>query len=176
MGRRTWYPVIHPRQRAASGVYGGPITHVTQIGDSLALFSGGQGAFLINHRLAIGGGGASLDTMVHPHDTAENILSMSYGGVILGYHLFPRSAIHFSVYSLFGIFETSSYDEWGVETTQSSPVVIPSVNVEFRITHWMQAALGVSYIQLLQPDDLFSFSGHTIGEYHVMAQVRFGRF
>ena len=48
------------------GVYGGPVWKLGLVNGKVGMFSGGRGGWIINHRVAIGGGGYSMITDVAP--------------------------------------------------------------------------------------------------------------
>ncbi len=162
--------------RMSWGGFGGPTASLTMINGQPAYISGGEGALLINHRLAIGGGGGSLQNQVTQPagGTDINYLTMSYGGMMVGYHLFARSAIHFSVYAFAGVMDLGSVDIHGNEASTTWFFVQPRINIEFRITRWMQAAIGISKVQFLDTEHYQLVTQNSMNDFRLDANIRFG--
>jgi hypothetical protein len=82
------------------GGYGGPLVRFSSFDGKGALFVGGKGGWLINHRLLIGGAGVgqalSVDAppeSVARYPQARNV-EFGYGGFLAGYHIAPESRLH----------------------------------------------------------------------------------
>lgn len=83
-----------------SGGYGGPLVRFSSFDGQGALFAGGRGGWLINHRLLIGGAGMgqtlNLDApseSSNRYPRARNV-EFGYGGFLVGYHIAPESRVH----------------------------------------------------------------------------------
>jgi hypothetical protein len=86
--------------RIDHGGYGGPLVKVSSFDGNGALFVGGRGGWLINHRLLVGGAGLgqTLNVSAPPesrnrYPRARNV-EFGYGGFLLGYHVAPERPIH----------------------------------------------------------------------------------
>lgn len=82
------------------GGYGGPVVRVSSFDGEGAVFIGGRGGWLINHRLLIGAAGMgqvlNVDApreSVDQYPRARNV-EFGYGGFLIGYHVAPESRVH----------------------------------------------------------------------------------
>ena len=76
--------------------YGGPAIRFGLLNESLVLFTGGKGGWMINDSIVIGGSGygmiiPKLQNPGHKYETG-----LGYGGFLLEYIFFPKSLINFS--------------------------------------------------------------------------------
>jgi hypothetical protein len=140
------------------GGYGGLSVLGTSIYKSGGLLVGGEGAILLDHRLAIGLAGFGLASEVKGPDLTngeESILGFGYGGAVFRYHLVSkRSPVTASLGTLIGaggltLIEKSTSDEFDPEYDYSEDaeanaffVAEPSVQANLHLTRWMR--LGVS--------------------------------
>ena len=82
------------------GGYGGPLVKFSSFDGNGALFVGGRGGWLINHRLLIGGAGMGQTLNVAAPQESRNRyprarnLEFGYGGFLLGYHVAPERPVH----------------------------------------------------------------------------------
>ncbi len=88
------------------GGYGGPQASATSIDGNAELLFGGRGAFLIDGKIAIGGGGYGLVTKLKPAhgvplDTFDR-LEFGYGGLDLDFIIVPDAILHGFVGCTFG--------------------------------------------------------------------------
>jgi len=89
--------------------YGAPVWQLTRIGNKFANLAGGRGGLIVNDSFVIGGAGYGL---VYPSRRAslsgdvytgsEPWMNFGYGGVLLEYHIMPKSLINFSVGTILG--------------------------------------------------------------------------
>lgn len=140
------------------GGYGGLSVLGTSIYKSGGLLVGGEGAILLDHRLAIGLAGFGLASEVKGPDLTNgeaSILGFGYGGAVFRYHLVSkRSPVTASLGTLIGaggltLIEKSTNDEFDPEYDYSEDaeanaffVAEPSVQANLHLTRWMR--LGVS--------------------------------
>jgi hypothetical protein len=142
----------------AFGGYGGISLQCTRILDTDGLLVGGEGAFLIDHRLAIGGGGYGLTTIVRGPDApggARTRLHFGYGGGVIRYHFFTRNLVYLSAGALIGAggVTFSDYDdeneEWEIDERPHQAngffVCEPQLAAQMNITRWMRVGLHGSY-------------------------------
>lgn len=118
---------------ASWGGFGSPVIKATSLAGGAAILVGGRGAAVLNHKVAIGGGGFGLAGR-------RDDLAFGYGGPSVNVIFFPESLVHFDVGALVG---------WGAARTGGVKtgvfVLEPEVNLELNITHNMRLALGASY-------------------------------
>jgi hypothetical protein len=123
-----------------SGGYGGPAFKFTTIDGQFSFLMGGGGAWLINHKISIGGMGFGLATDLK---SGGSDLDMSYFGFNGGYVFFPDSIVHFITHATIG---------WGEVQLRRTPhesdnffVIEPNVDAEINVLTWVRLCAGVSY-------------------------------
>lgn len=168
--------------KIAFGGYGGVTVLGTSIERRAALLVGGEAAFLIDHRFAIGVGGYGLASEVSGPTFANgdgSALGFGYGGGILRYHFVgERSPLGLSIGALVGgggltHLRKLGEDDFEYDIEQDEPdaffVVEPSVQGHLYLTRWMRLGINGSYRFVsgvnslgLQDSDLagFAFGGH----------------
>lgn len=163
-----------------SGGYGGPVWKLTTINGKIASLSGGRGAWLINHRFGIGGGGYSTITDVKS-DFIEGqkplFIALDYGGFELEYIHQSDKLLHWTAHAFFG--------KGTVELEYHAPekdflsdgiyLIEPSLNADVNLAKWFRIGVGVSYrvvmgleLEPLTQADISGFSGLII--------LKFGSF
>jgi hypothetical protein len=89
-----------------SGGYGGPVSKIGIFNGKPVMLSGGKGAWIINHKLAIGGGGYSMVTDLKSGEISNNekplFMDLNYGGFELEYIINSDKLVHFTIHSMFG--------------------------------------------------------------------------
>lgn len=115
-------------------------------------FIGGQGGWVVNHQLVIGGGGMSFTSKERFDGNLNNSYEFDggYGGVLIEYMIKPASLIHLSFPVLIGGggigYEAAnsqsdfSYEEAGFFLVQ------PGLELQLNVLPFMRIALGTSYI------------------------------
>jgi len=140
------------------GGFGGPVVKFTSIKNQGAIMVGGRGGWIINHSLALGGGGYGVVTEV---DAPAGVLPLEgpldiefgYIGFEVEYIIHPKSLLHFSIYTLAGGGATNFVKDVGPVTESNEQagetdflfVLEPAVNAELNITTWFRLNAGVSY-------------------------------
>jgi hypothetical protein len=139
------------------GGFGGPVVKIGRIAGEDAVFSGGRGGLIINHKFVIGFGGYSLArenvrTGFAFSNGDEPALGLEYGGLEFEYIFRPSRVAHITAYALLGggeaTYETRR-EVNGATSTQrlASEVFVlePAVNAEVNITSWFRMGLGAGY-------------------------------
>ncbi len=162
--QETFRPKTLIGDRAASwGGFGSPVIKGTSLGGGTAILVGGRGAAVLNHTVAIGGGGFGLAGR-------RDDLAFGYGGPSVNVIFFPESLVHFDVGALVG---------WGGARTGSLEtgvfVLEPEVNLELNITHNMRLALGASYRHVTEVSGATGIAPDFSGFTGTLA-LRFGTF
>ena len=85
-----------------SGGYGGPAVKYGRIMGTDGVFVGGQGGWIINHTLVLGGGGYGLANKISMDDGDCPYLGFGYGGLLVEYIISSRQMVHGSVQCLIG--------------------------------------------------------------------------
>jgi len=172
-----------------SGGYGGPTVKVGSFHGKSSLLMGGQGGWIINHHVVIGGGGYGLVTDV-PVERAgvdkDQYLNLGYGGLLLEYVVNPNELLHVELQSLIGAGGVSFRDEKFSEMDgrdeerhnledDSFFVWEPGVNVVLNITKNFRFALGGTY-RYVNGVSLSGTSEEELAHYTVQVGCKFGKF
>jgi len=169
-----------------SGGYGGPVLTYSRIQGRDAVFFGGRGGWLVNHRFVFGAGGFALVTRMPPPEgapaTVEDLRTeFGYGGLWLEYILFPDKIVHASFGTLLGggavaysrIRRTDRQDR----QVESDVVfaIEPVVSAELNLTRFFRLGAGVGYRHVgsvdltgMRQEDLSGFTGSVM--------LKFGKF
>ena len=143
------------------GGYGGPAISIGKLNSEYAVFTGGNGAFVLNHRYIIGGAGYGLVNRIDisqegtPEDSSR-YLNMGYGGLELGYIIAPSQLVHIKVSSLFGVGGLGSHgniDNWDEDFDENDFdvyhdvffVLQPTVSLELNIAKFCRLDVGATY-------------------------------
>lgn len=170
----------------ASGGYGGPVLMYSRILDRDALFFGGRGGWIINHRFVLGGGGFALVTRVPPPAGAPDIgedlrTEFGYGGLWLEYIFLPNRLVHGSIGTLLGggsvAYSRIRRIERQDRQVESDVVFVaePVISAEMNISRFLRFSAGVGYRYVgsvnltgLRKEDVSGFTGSVM--------LKFGRF
>jgi hypothetical protein len=168
----------------SSGGYGGPAMRLSAIEGDFAAFFGGYGAWFINKKFSIGGGGFGLVSSypVAVEDRIDPALNlhydMGYGGFIFGYTLASDRIIHLHTDVLVGgggieqDFEGS--DDF--TTTESNFFVFePGVHLEVNIATFMRATGGITY-RLVSGSDTLGIQDSDLSSMSLALSLKFGSF
>ncbi len=160
----------------SNGVYGGFTVAYSNIGGYDALVTGGRGAFIFDHALAIGLGGYgfvnNLDYNFHRMEsgsTSRNLsLAGGYGGFLIEPIIAGKSPVHVSLPILIGgggvaLVDMYGWEDWGGPQKgyeydyDAFFCVEPAVELEFNLARFFRMAAAVSYrytsdIQLAQTE------------------------
>ena len=165
-----------------SGGYGAFFTMVGEISGETGVFMGGQGALIINHRIALGGKGYGLINKVKVEGMQNTKLEFGCGGGLIEYIIASDKLIHLNVYSMIGgggvkyaviDYQNPSspinYTEDAFFAFEPGLDLILNVNPKFRIGIGVSYRLvsGVNY-ESLTNSDLSGISGRVI--------LKFGKF
>lgn len=135
-----------------SGGYGGFKMAYGSIDGLNTLFIGGQGGWVINHQLVIGGGGMNF-TSEERFDANLNSayeFDGGYGGILIEYMLKPASLVHLSFPLLIGGggigYESANNTPDPVNGDAGFFVIQPGVELQLNVLPFMRIALGGSYL------------------------------
>ena len=146
----------------SNGGYGAFTVSYSNIGGYDAMVTGGRGAFIFDHVLAIGAGGYgfvnNLNTHYYHTGTENTSLSLAggYGGLLIEPIIAGKSPVHVSFPILIGGGGVSqvdlyNWDYWGHpypgnEYSYDAYFVIePGVELEFNMARFFRLAAAVSY-------------------------------
>lgn len=146
-------------------------------------FIGGEGAFLIDHRLAIGlaGYGWSTERRMPVNDyLGDRYMHLGYGGLLLRYHVFiPQSPVAISVATLIGGgavgFTTNRDDELRRDNSDLFFVFEPQLGAHVYLTRWMRLSADAGY-RVVSGIGRFGFSESNFRGASVGGSIGFGWF
>jgi hypothetical protein len=174
--------------KLAFGGYGGVTVLGTKVTDSWGALVGGEAAFLLDHRLAIGFSGVGLasDTEGPPAlDGTRSRLGFGYGGVLIEANLVGSSPVYLAVGGLVGgggvAFCAYGMHRWEVDCSEETLdesmffVAEPRIGLRGNVTRWMRFGLDARYritegVDTRGLDDS-AFSGVSLG-----GSIQFGWF
>ena len=165
-----------------SGGYGGVFIKFGEIYDGTGVFVGGQGGWVINHQLVIGGKGYGLAnrTTVNSMDNVK--LEFGCGGGFIEYMLASHKLINASVHTMIGAggvnYVVDKYQEPHSEIDLNGDaffVMEPGANLNLNVHDKFKIGIGATYrfvsgvdYDTLSDSDLSGFSGEFI--------IKFGSF
>jgi len=138
------------------GGYGGPVVKFTTMTSEAAVLVGGEGGWIINHSLIIGGAGYGLAT-VHgaPPELSpplgRSTLQFGYGGARLAYVIRPHDLVHVTLAALVGgggytiLTHNDLRDDYQTHNSRAFFALEPEAQVEANVLKWLRVGLGVSY-------------------------------
>ncbi len=138
------------------GGYGGVHVNGSSMFGRGIVYVGGEGAVLLDHRLALGGAGYGMATRVHvPGQSYAGLsqrMEFGYGGVVVRYSLLFDQPYYVTPGLLVGAGGVSyilEYDnEWNDSHTVDSGAVLvvePSLAVHANVTRWLRLMAQLSY-------------------------------
>lgn len=180
-----------------SGGYGGPAIKTASVNGETGVFVGGQGAWIINHSFALGGGGYGLATPTDVPDIALRTytlpdgssrdleLGIGYGGILLEYYSTPNKLVHLTtdlligggavVYSEYYMWDDNDNTEDTWDVNDAFFIFEPGIKAELNITDWFHLNAGISYM-LVSDLDIVGMDNSDIGGVAGNILFKFGRF
>lgn len=135
-----------------NGGYGAFFTKIGQVNGGTGIYMGGQGAWLINHRLGIGGKGYGIINELAVQDLQNIKLEFGCWGGLLEYHLFTDNLVDLNIQTMIGaggvrysvIDYQDPYDE--VDWSDDGFFVIePGVGLDLHIAKSVRLGAEVTY-------------------------------
>jgi hypothetical protein len=133
------------------GGFGGPVMKITTFRDDVGLLVGGRGGWIINHVLALGGGGYGLTNNIEA-PIRGYYLNVGYGGPIVEYIIASNRLVHASVNLLIGAGGVNyREDYWDIDEhsifieEDAFFVMEPGVDLELNVTNFLRVNAGISY-------------------------------
>jgi hypothetical protein len=163
------------------GGYGGPVFKVGTFNGKTGLLSGGRGAWIINHQVAIGGGSYSFISDIRSDKLSSNenplYMDLSYGGFEIEYIHKSEKMVNWTVHTLIGggTVELLEHNPTATIATDKIFIVEPSLNININISNWFRIGLGISY-RLSMGLDLVEISHSDINGFSSQIIFKFGRF
>jgi hypothetical protein len=174
------------------GGYGAPVVKFTHINGKFAALAGGQGQWIINHTLALGGGCyglASEQDYASGHDPSMPQYpgfhtTFSYGGAIISYIGESDQMLHPTFDLLIGggsvdLIDRNAWDEhrdYAYSSYHDGVFVLePSINAELNIVRFMRADVGVSF-RLVSGVSRFGYDNSDFSGVSGNVTLKFGKF
>ena len=151
------YPVMAQEKtlfsgKIESGGYGGPLCKIGQINEETGIFVGGQGGWIMNHRLVLGGKGYGLVNEVEIEGSQNLKLEFGCGGALLEYIISSDKLIHLSLQSMIGAggvrYAVKDHEEDHDEVNYDDDaffVLEPGVNLILNVSKNFRMGFGASY-------------------------------
>jgi hypothetical protein len=176
------------RPGSAGGTFFGPVFKISRLNDQRAVIVGGRGGWSINDSLTWGFGGYSLINHV---DAPPGVFPQSgpldikllYGGLELEQVMRRGARAQITVSALFGGGAHNYVRDLGgvtrsdeqVGETDFGFVLEPGINVDFRVTRWLQVSPGASY-RLVTGVDQIGLDGRDLDGVAATLAFKFRRF
>lgn len=164
-----------------SGGYGGPVWRLGLVNGKVGLFSGGRGGWIINHAVALGGGGYSLVLDVETDEVSTDgkplYLHLNYGGFEVEYIHKSNKVIHWTIHTTIGSGTVKLREHDPKEVTESDRffMVEPSFNMDVNVSHWFRIGVGGSY-RLAMGVDLSGITSSNVSGPSGLIILKFGIF
>ncbi len=162
------------------GGFGGPALKIVSLDGAVDVMTGAWGAWLINHKLAIGGGWFNT---LSPHSIGDSLnMDVEYSAFIAEYIFEPQSVVHYSLQLTIGG-GSVDFSRPVVGTTSSNLVddvffiLEPGVNAEMNILKFMRLHMGASYRLVSgMGNNSVGITNSDIGGPSLTATLKFGKF
>ena len=138
-----------------NGGYGALVVKYGPIMGTEGFFVGGQGGWVINHTLVIGGGGYGLVSRIVLDDGECSNLGFGYGGLFLEYIIASHKLVHFSIQTLIGGGGVGRYSDWdcgewgcGDDYWRDSDAFFalePGANLMLNLHKFVRVGFGATY-------------------------------
>jgi len=135
-----------------SGWTAGLLYKAGQIDGQCVNFLGGQGGWIINHQLVLGGKGYFMVNQVDMEELQNIVLGFGCGGLFLEYIIAPSKVLHFSIESMIGLggvyndVKDYSDDHDPIDYTGDSCFIFePGINMALNVTENLRIATGATY-------------------------------
>ncbi len=149
------YKTIFKKDRITHGAYVGLNFKLANVNDENAIFMGGRGGWVVDHKVVIGFAGYGFLSDLHfnsDHDDTNTNLAGGYGGFMLEYIILPHAPVHISIPLILGaggIAHTNNWDLnfWDQYSNKADAffVIETGVEIEFNMIKFMRLALGITY-------------------------------
>jgi hypothetical protein len=165
-----------------SGGYGGPLLKIGQINGKTGIFMGGQGGWIINHRLVLGGKGYALVNDVEIEGAQNLKLEFGCGGGLLEYIFSSSKLVHFSIQSMIGAggvrYAVKKPDEEHSDVNYDDDaffVVEPGINLILNVTKNFRIGAGATY-RYVNGVEYESLSNSDLSGVSAQVFLKFGAF
>lgn len=160
---------------------------LTPIADKTSLFIGASGGVTVNKFFILGlsGYGLASGTELTGAISSKKLrLNGGYGGLLVGFNIFPREVVHLTIPIVFGVgrmyitdpnyFQTTSDSDYTIEKS-AFMVVEPGANLEFNVTPFFRLGTGASY-RYVQGLNLTNLTDEQLLGWAINLSLKFGKF
>ncbi|MBN1480770.1 hypothetical protein JXA70_10890 [candidate division KSB1 bacterium] len=187
-------PLVAKEQTLVSGHvdhggYGGPVFKFTQIGPNNdgGFLMGGQGGWIIDHKLVIGGGGYGLVNNVNVNwyevrtfdgEPQPHVLDFGYGGLLIAFISNSDDLIHYEIFSILGGGGVDYRLKNELNDEQNGDgffIAEPGINIVFNITSFFRVGVGGTY-RFVQGVDLPGMTNSDLMNFSGQVVLKFGAF
>lgn len=155
-GQPQFQTVFGNNKRISHGGYGALTMGGGKIDNSMALFTGIRGGWVIDHRLTLGVAGTAFANNVYVdlHDgVIESGLTGGYGGMLIEFIVAPFSPIHINIPLVAGIggiawvedYYPDQYFQPRIIDEDVFFIIEPGLELEINLVRFMRLGAGVSY-------------------------------
>jgi len=197
------FKTIFNGNNQSSGGYGAPELKVGPVNGETSLFVGGRGSCIKGNKFVLGGTGYRLVSnntyLEGPADKPIGVgadstrtidIGMGYGGLLLEYILFPKSAVHLSFPLIIGAggstLNAKKYqddsnlnpNEWALyDYVESSGFFLlePGINVELNMAKFFRLSAGANY-RYISGTNLQRLSDNDLSGVNFNITFKFGGF
>ena len=174
----------------SNGGYGAITFGYTQIDGKDAFISGGRGAFIFDHSLAIGLAGYGFVNNLDYHTYYDShpldyTLAGGYGGIFIEPIVGGTKPVHVSFPVLFGLGGVALIEDYGWDYWEVHPfneldhdlffVLEPAAELEFNLTRWFRIAASASY-RFTSKIDLYDTDEDVLRGLNFGLTCKFGKF
>ena len=158
-----------------SGGFGAPVLKLSQVRGQFAVFVGGRGGWIINHKFVIGGGAYGLASDVPmPTSPLRRGLEFGYGGFELEYIIASDNVIHATLMSLVGG-GGIRIDNYGWWEHDGVFVLEPAGSIELNVTTFFRLGIGGGYRWVTDVNSAF-LTNADMTEWFGSFAFKFGKF
>lgn len=174
----VWCGPLFSSDKMTHGGMGGPTFAATQLKNKGAFLVGGEGFWVINKALLVGGGGYA---MVNNINASEMVASQNgkvhfgYGGLKVGMLMLSDNAISMSMGALLGAGGLAFNTDLSKLPDSSFFVVEPEVNVAVYLIDPVRLYFGAAY-RLVSNLDVAGVSNSDLSGLSLRLSVQFGQF
>ena len=160
---------------------------LTPIADKTSLFIGATGGVNVNKyfMLGVAGYGLASGTVISGEVPPKDLrLNGGYGGLLVGFNIFPREVVHLSIPIIFGVgkmyitdpdfFQDTSDSDYTIEKS-TFMVVEPGAYLEFNVTSFFRLGIGGSY-RYVQGLSLTNLTDGQLLGWAINLNLKFGSF
>ncbi|TAL63493.1 MAG: hypothetical protein EPN88_12210 [Bacteroidetes bacterium] len=169
------------RDNTPSGGYGGPVFKVGTFNGKTGLLSGGRGAWILNHQVAIGGGSYSLSSDIKLDKLSSNenplYMNLSYQGFEIEYIHNSEKMVNWTVHTMIGggsVRLLEHNPDVSIDKDMIS-IIEPGINIDINVCNWFRIGIGASY-RIASGLDMTELSNFDINGFAGTVILKFGRF